>query len=70
MKIIDALALLAALLAGGAGGWLVAVTSQKMTAERQRSYELEMADLDELYAAWAKLRRAQPGESHQSCRPD
>ena len=70
MKIIDALPLLAALLCGGAGGWIVAMARQKMSAERQRSYELEMADFEELYAAWASLRRIQPDESYQRRRRD
>ena len=70
MKIIDALSLLAALLSGGAAGWIVAMARQKMAAERQRSYELEVADLEELYAAWARLRRVQPDESYQRCRRD
>jgi hypothetical protein len=70
MKIIDALPLLAALLSGGAGGWIVAMARQKMSAERQRSYELEVADLEELYAVWASIRRVHPDESYQRCRHD
>lgn len=70
MTVTDVLALLAALLAGATGGWLMAVNSRNKAAERQRSDELEMADMEELYAAWANLRRIQPSESHHSCRPD
>jgi hypothetical protein len=70
MKIIDALPLLAALLSGGAGGWIAAMARQKMSAEQQRSYELEMADYEELYAAWASLRRAQPDDCYQRRRRD
>jgi hypothetical protein len=70
MAIIDGVALLVTLLIGSAGGWLVAVASHNMAAERERSYEAEMADLQELYAAWASLRRVQADESQRSCRPD
>jgi hypothetical protein len=70
MKVIDALLLLATVLAGGAGGWTLSVVRQNMSAERQRSYELEMADVEELYATWASLRHIQPDESPRKCRRD
>jgi hypothetical protein len=70
MAVVDGIALLVTLLIGGAGGWLAAMASHNMAAERERSYEAEMADLQELYAAWASLRRMQPDESKRSCRPD
>jgi hypothetical protein len=70
MKAIDALALLAALLAGGAGGWVLAVVRQNLAAERQRSYEFELRDKAEVYAAWASLRRVQLDESYVACRRD
>jgi hypothetical protein len=69
MILIDGLALLAAMLAGGAGGWLAAATDHRRVAERERSYEQELADYREIYAAWGMLRRtrcADPAKNDQS----
>jgi type II secretory pathway pseudopilin PulG len=53
------LVLLLGLLAGGAIGW-IAVTGRfrRREWERQR-YEAELSQVQDLYAAWALLRRVQ-----------
>jgi hypothetical protein len=70
MTLIDSVLALTALLIGGAGGWLIAVTGQRRSAERQRSWEEEVTDQQELYAAWAMLRRTGYGGSSASDEPE
>lgn len=51
--------LLLGLLVGGALGWLtVAGHYRRRESERQR-YEAELSEVQDLYAAWALLRRVQ-----------
>jgi hypothetical protein len=70
MGLIDKLALLIALLIGGAGGWLVATARHHRLAERERNYEREVADYQELYAAWAMLRRTRCADAPENYRAD
>jgi hypothetical protein len=59
MALTVLLVLVLGLLAGGALGWLaVAGHYRRRELEHQR-YEAELSQVQDLYAAWALLRRAQ-----------
>jgi len=61
------LVLVLGLLAGGALGWItVAGYYRRHEIERQR-YEAELSQVQDLYAAWALLRRVQAPDC-PSCR--
>jgi hypothetical protein len=60
MSAAASLAVLFALLLGGAGGWLIAQWSHRRAAELQRAYEHDVTD-EELALVLARLRRAGRG---------
>jgi hypothetical protein len=70
MAIIYGISLLAALLTGGAIGWLLTVGHLERVAYQHRSYENEMIEAQELYMALALLRHIKPYGSVQGDEPD
>jgi uncharacterized membrane-anchored protein YhcB (DUF1043 family) len=63
MAIVYSMSLVAALLAGLAIGWLATFLYYGHVASQQREYEREMAEVQELNAARAMLRRLKPNQS-------
>ena len=57
MTVIYGLIFMTGLLTGGVGGWLVTSQHYERVAAEQHQDELEMAEFQELYAAWAMLHR-------------
>jgi membrane protein YqaA with SNARE-associated domain len=57
MAIIYGLVLVATLLAGGAGGWLITTGHYERIAAEHEQEEEELAEFQDLYAAWAILHR-------------
>ncbi len=55
MTIIYDLLLMLTLLVGGAGGWLVTAWHYEQVAAEHNEDEQEMAEFEDLYAAWAIL---------------
>jgi hypothetical protein len=53
------LVLLLGLLAGGALGWLAVAGHYRRRELERRRYEAELSQVQDLYAAWALLRRVQ-----------
>ena len=60
MTLIYGLVFMAGLLTGGVWGWLVITQRHERVAAEHYQEELEAAEFQELYAAWAMLHRMQP----------
>lgn len=69
MIVILVLVFLAALAAGAAAGCLMTIEHYERLAARQQADEEELAEVEELYAAWATLRREQPLDRAQLAAP-
>lgn len=59
MEFVYGAGLVAALVTGGAAGWLGTILHSEHIATRERGYELDLADSEELLVARAALRRRQ-----------
>jgi type II secretory pathway pseudopilin PulG len=53
------LVLVLGLLAGGALGWIVVARHYRTRDQERQRYEAELSQVQDLYAAWALLRRMQ-----------
>jgi hypothetical protein len=57
MEFVYGAGLLAALVSGGAAGWLGTILHSEHVSTRERGYELELTEAEELLVARAALRR-------------
>jgi hypothetical protein len=62
VEVVYMLGLAVAFMAGCMAGWFLTQAHFERIASAEREYECELAEVEELYAARAMLRRMSPGD--------